>query len=682
MKRIITGRIAFGFFGAATLLGTGACTDDHFDIKPSAETAGKTIWQNIEGDNELSEFADVLRQIKVLRNEKDNNATITFAQMLNQSQTYTVFAPTNEGFDPQSYLDEIEAIKLLRAGDESGTQNAANVAEANKREYALGNRFAKNHIARFSYEANSDEHEVRLLNGKLATYNPAQGIFNGVKLVAGKADVPSSNGTMHIIEGASTYLDNVFDYLEVADHNLTKVYNILSDPAIDKEEFSPELSTPGAMNESGDMVYVDSVFINTNSILDISGAQLKDEDSLYIALLPADNAWDDAFAKVKKLYNYGKTYNYQYNRNPTNFDKPFMSSLTEEELRPDSLSEANTQSILISSAYFTPSDFTGEGLAISRRDSAGIINYITNADSLVSTNGTIYYNPNGKDSEGNPYNPNATTTLNPMFNGQKPVKVSNGYIYALDNYAVDPAYSIQSKLSYSLIFNNSVGNTLNAAPSEGVVYTLQEGVNWNKGSLTLPAETEEGLPGEPKEVEGYVSMDSYHYFRCAGATSEMKIQIPLRFVYSGKYRVKAEILPNRINTDKRWTNTVTMTDENGDTYDETVEVADQEIYYTAYLRDDNGDEVKGAVGGAGKIAVNPDKVEIVTLFDCVEFEKCYTGLPSGKNETFPILQLSMPRYGIVNGIREDWRPEAKTREYGISISRIILEPIRDAETNE
>ena len=47
------------------------------------------------------------------------------------------------------------------------------IEEANLAEYNLGVQFAQNHIARFNYEGATGEQQVRLLNGKLCTYNPA-----------------------------------------------------------------------------------------------------------------------------------------------------------------------------------------------------------------------------------------------------------------------------------------------------------------------------------------------------------------------------------------------------------------------------------------------------------------------------------------------------------------------------
>ena len=62
------------------------------------------------------------------------------------------------------------------------------------------------------------------------------------------------------------------------------------------------------MNEYGKMVYIDSVYQHTNSLLDASRAQIRNEDSTYVALIPRDAAWKEALEKVSKIYNYGTRY--------------------------------------------------------------------------------------------------------------------------------------------------------------------------------------------------------------------------------------------------------------------------------------------------------------------------------------------------------------------------------------
>ena len=110
------------------------------------------------------------------------------------------------------------------------------------------------------------------------------------------------------------------------------VYGTLSDPAIDKKEFDENLSIPGGLNEDGEMVYVDSIYRTTNELLNESGAQIKNEDSLYVAVIPTDAAWQQAVEKVGKLFKYDKSYKYEYKNG--NFTQTYP-------LDADSLSDYN-----------------------------------------------------------------------------------------------------------------------------------------------------------------------------------------------------------------------------------------------------------------------------------------------------------------------------------------------------
>ena len=82
------------------LLGVCACTDDHFDVVNNPTMGGnQTIWQNIQSNPELSEFADLLQRTRVMKNKDDRNATQSFASLLDQPQSFTVWAPLNGTFD-------------------------------------------------------------------------------------------------------------------------------------------------------------------------------------------------------------------------------------------------------------------------------------------------------------------------------------------------------------------------------------------------------------------------------------------------------------------------------------------------------------------------------------------------------------------------------------------------------
>ncbi len=639
-----------GILGAAMLLGYTSCTDDHFDIRTDVPSATNTLWQNIEANEQLSDLGAILKRVKVYTKEVDTKRSITYADLLNQSQNFTFWAPLNGTYNAQSYLDQLDQIDQLRSqidalsaqlgsradedgevppvsGDEEGgaasdSEIAKQIAELQKKanllEYNVGVQFAQNHIARFNYEALPGTQEVRLLNGKLCTYDAAAGQFNGVALHADMKTIPAANGTMHVIEGVAPFSYNVYEYFGAHSDIFDNVYSTLI--AYDKNTFWAEGSVSGAMNEQGEMVYVDSAYINQNELLNQSFAQIKNEDSLYVTVAPTDAAWEDALEKVRPLFKYATSYKYDYKN--SKFD--FASQL--KDLDADSLSEYNLRKALLTSMYFSPSIF---GQKFERDDIAGIVNYAEHADSLISTNGTIYYNPNAE-----------TKGKNPLFGNVNYVKASNGIIYPLESYDLDPSYSFMRSQTIDLRNSYNIGSVVNGRNGNyGETFVLTEGQNLN-----------------PNVDVSIIEDGTYRYFQNNGS-QVLQVYIPLRNLYSGKYRIRVQLLPNNANVDKAWIDKP-ATDEEPETYEA------QNTKLTATLYSDDG-EVIANLGKADAVTIEEDAAKFYTLWESVEFPKCYVNLPSGINNSFPLLMLSVAPAN----------QEAKKAQHALSIAKIVVEPV-------
>lgn len=593
------------------LLGTASCSDDHYDIRPAEESAANTIWQNIEANPQLDSLAMILKRVKVYRKETDKNAAQNYADLLNQAQTFTFWAPLNGTYNAKAILDELDQVDALRAEGKTD--------EANKMEYTIGQQFVQNHMARFNYESNQGQQDVRLLNAKLCSYNAANGLFNGVQVNPTYKSVPSSNGNIHVINGRSPFAYNVYDYFKAYSDNFSEIYATLTDSLVDTETFSPELSVEGAMNENGEMVYVDSVYLTSNTLLTSARAEVRDEDSLYVAIVPTDKCWDKAMEKVGSLFKYNTLYRTNYNKESSN-----VFSTDYRGLNVDSLKDYNTKMALISSMFISPGYFDQE---YSRNDSAGIVNYVFNADSVRTTNGFYLYNP----TPGKP---------NPMLQGIKPEKASNGYILPMNEYTIDPSYLYQTKLEYNLWSSDNVGYNQNSVVQGGTLVTLTEGVNRDSTS---------------DHIVGDLGTDNmYRFFQASG---QMKLYIPLRNVMSGSYRIKMVLLPNRINTAYK------LFDSDGN------ELVDRD--HNVFRASVHSDQFTTVVSGGKNtdIKVNQDSIQTVTLFDKVTFDKCYYNLPSGL-ESFPVLVCEFTRAQIKAMTYKDM-------VVGLSIAKVILEPIHE-----
>lgn len=577
MKSIYQNTVKAGLLGAAVLLGFTACTDDHFDIQPSTVSGSNTIWQNIEANADLDSVAMILRRCKVMKSQTDKSAKQTYAELLATSQQLTAWLPKNGTFNAKQYLDELDSAAVLRAKDEMAGTRA---------EYNVANRFARNHIARFNYESNMGEQRIALMNSKIVNYNAGEGTFNGVKLDAANANILSSNGMLHVLDGESQFAYNIFERLQV-DSRFAKIYG-----DIDKYNvytFSASSSTPGSMNHNGSMEYVDSVWSRTNSLMtDARLTYLTDEDSLYVSVIPTDAAYEAARQKLQGLFKYAKDYNYAWDASKRDWTNKGTNAL---KFNTDSLTTYNVTSRILSASSFSVG-YNSEG-PVTTSNPQAFLNHVLTADSLNSAGALVIYN---KD-KGN---------VNPIFDGQTAddaIKASNGYIFAVDNYNYDPSYSFIQKMN---IYGRNTAQ-ITGSTSEQAQYVSLDNENQN-------AEV---------NVDALGVDNNYYYFPVSG-NSQLNIDFKLNNVLSTKYKISIVLLPNRVNINN------IRTEDDGT-------VIEEKPVFDVQIRNDKGAVIGKAVKN---VSVDQDKVEKKVLWEAFEFPYAYFGLPSGY-ESFPVLRVSM-----------------------------------------
>lgn len=577
MKSIYQNTVKAGLLGAAVLLGFTACTDDHFDIQPSTVSGSNTIWQNVEANADLDSVAMILRRCKVMKSQTDKSAKQTYAELLATSQQLTAWLPKNGTFNAKQYLDELDSAAVLRAKDEMAGTRA---------EYDVANRFARNHIARFNYESNMGEQRIALMNSKIVNYNAGEGTFNGVKLDAANANILSSNGMLHVLDGESQFAYNIFERLQV-DSRFAKIYG-----DIDKYNvytFSASSSTPGSMNHNGSMEYVDSVWSRTNSLMtDARLTYLTDEDSLYVSVIPTDAAYEAARQKLQGLFKYAKNYNYAWDASKRDWTNKGTNAL---KFNTDSLTTYNVTSRILSASSFSVG-YNSEG-PVTTSNPQAFLNHVLTADSLNSARALVIYN---KD-KGN---------VNPIFDGQTAddaIKASNGYIFAVDNYNYDPSYSFIQKMN---IYGHNTAQ-ITGSTSEQAQYVSLDNENQN-------AEV---------NVDALGVDNNYYYFPVSG-NSQLNIDFKLNNVLSTKYKISIVLLPNRVNINN------IRTEEDGT-------IIEEKPVFDVQIRDDKGSVIGKAVKN---VSVDQDKVEKKVLWEAFEFPYAYFGLPSGY-ESFPVLRISM-----------------------------------------
>lgn len=577
MKSIYQNTVKAGLLGAAVLLGFTACTDDHFDIQPSTVSGSNTIWQNVEANADLDSVAMILRRCKVMKSQTDKSAKQTYAELLATSQQLTAWLPKNGTFNAKQYLDELDSAAVLRAKDEMAGTRA---------EYDVANRFARNHIARFNYESNMGEQRIALMNSKIVNYNAGEGTFNGVKLDAANANILSSNGMLHVLDGESQFAYNIFERLQV-DSRFAKIYG-----DIDKYNvytFSSSSSTQGSMNHNGSMEYVDSVWTRTNSLMtDARLTKLTDEDSLFVSVIPTDAAYEAARQKIQGLFKYAKNYNYAWDASKRDWTNKGTNAL---KFNTDSLTTYNVTSGILSASSFSVG-YNSEG-PVTTSNPQAFLNHVLTADSLNSNASLVIYN---KD-KGN---------VNPIFDGQTAddaIKASNGYIFAVDNYNYDPSYSFIQKMN----INGHNTSQVTGSTSEQAQYVTLNNENQN-AEVNVDA----------------LGVDNFYYYFPVSGNSQLNIDFKLNNVLSTKYKISIVLLPNRVNINN------IRAEEDGT-------IIEEKPVFDVQIRDDKGSVIGKAVKN---VSVDQDKVEKKVLWEAFEFPYAYFGLPSGY-ESFPVLRVSM-----------------------------------------
>lgn len=577
MKSIYQNTVKAGLLGAAVLLGFTACTDDHFDIQPSTVSGSNTIWQNVEANADLDSVAMILRRCKVMKSQTDKSAKQTYAELLATSQQLTAWLPKNGTFNAKQYLDELDSAAVLRAKDEMAGTRA---------EYDVANRFARNHIARFNYESNMGEQRIALMNSKIVNYNAGEGTFNGVKLDAANANILSSNGMLHVLDGESQFAYNIFERLQV-DSRFAKIYG-----DIDKYNvytFSSSSSTQGSMNHNGSMEYVDSVWSRTNSLMsDARLTYLTDEDSLYVSVIPTGAAYEAARQKLQGLFKYAKNYNYAWDASKRDWTNKGTNAL---KFNTDSLTTYNVTSGILSASSFSVG-YNSEG-PVTTSNPQAFLNHVLTADSLNSSADLVIYN---KD-KGN---------VNPIFDGQTAddaIKASNGYIFAVDNYNYDPSYSFIQKMN----INGHNTSQVTGSTSEQAQYVTLNNENQN-AEVNVDA----------------LGVDNFYYYFPVSGNSQLNIDFKLNNVLSTKYKISIVLLPNRVNINN------IRAEEDGT-------IIEERPVFDVQIRDDKGSVIGKAVKN---VSVDQNKVEKKVLWEAFEFPYAYYGLPSGY-ESFPVLRISM-----------------------------------------
>lgn len=277
--RIIYRKVLGLALAALTFTACSDTWDDHYEGVSGGVLEG-SLWQAINNDGNLSNFASVLKECG-------------FDKSLASSQVFTVFAPTNEQFSAEEAAALISAYKAEKnlVSEEDNT---------------VIKEFVKNHVAMYAHSvAPGITDSLLLMNGKRVLFSQDQ--IADASIVADRSNRHYENGILFVVDNQIGYRPNIFEYLR-KDPELDSLSSFFYNSHFYRREFEPSLSVPGGYNQ-GKTVYLDSVFTQVNELFyrQFLNARLADEDSTYWMVAPTNELWRQLIETYEPYFNYHPT---------------------------------------------------------------------------------------------------------------------------------------------------------------------------------------------------------------------------------------------------------------------------------------------------------------------------------------------------------------------------------------
>lgn len=378
MKKLRLNKVAI-ILPAFCLLFVIAACDDEWDSHYEADdtvVAENNLWETILSNEDLSDFADILE-----KNEYDD--------ILSASQTYTVWAPSNTAL---ASLDVADSL--------------------------IVKEFIKNHIARFSETASGSlDDDITMLNTKVVNFSESNGDYYIEDIPLVTKNCLARNGILHTIDHTIDFFYNIWEYLP-KNAEIDSLSSYLY--SYNKTIFSSEESVAGDVDDNGNTVYLDSVFIDDNEKFQELG-MLNDEDSTYMVICPTNEAWSAAYQNIESYYNF-----FSY-----------------DEIEADTLKRNYTLLALTNDLVFSES-MQGN-----------------TADSLVSTQGHVLDNPDT------------------LLMGAQKIEASNGDLYVVDSLRIKPWQSFHEEIVVEAETLSGRENTFSAIYSRNSYGSSVSGISNN-----------------------------------------------------------------------------------------------------------------------------------------------------------------------------------------------------------
>ena len=273
----------------AGLIVLGSCKDtwnEHYSFK---ETESKypvaKLAETLGGISEFSNFCKALENTLMCDKHGRPIEDMTYMKLLSDDQFLTVWAPSNSALTDAEWEPYIKKNKT----------DAENLE--------VGQKFIENHIARFRHTVGDTvESKVYMLNGKAIRSHSAE--IAGNPYHGSDKNIRCSNGVLHGIDGYIKFLPTLYEYVTKSSDYRDLFGKWFESYTVTELDLSRSVSL-GQKNENDEIIYVDSVMMESNILLNRFG-RIQSEDSLYYMVIPTPQLWNEQFDRISKYFKYGE----------------------------------------------------------------------------------------------------------------------------------------------------------------------------------------------------------------------------------------------------------------------------------------------------------------------------------------------------------------------------------------
>jgi len=397
--RVVKGSLPFYLLPLLPLF--TACSDwtDHYDADTALlDTQQGTLWENIEKSGNLSQFATLLKKAG-------------YDEVLNNTQTYTVWAPADGSFD----YNTVAALSDSR----------------------LQREFIENHIARNNYPVSGSVNErVYTLNEKLMFFNGSQQYaIQGIDVQ--QANLASRNGVIHVLNGQIPFMANIYETLNNNYYAIDSIADFIH--SYDVKKLNEEKSVVGP-TKNGEITYLDSVFDEHNELFNRYYAYINREDSNYTMIVPTNDAWTKAKEQVSSYFNYIPSFEFMENTSTSASEKK-LTEITIKDV--EYLKDSMVNQMLLNDLFYNNNIYDNKKL---KELQTGETLYV---DSLYSTTHTKVYSED------------ATR----LFENAQRLSNSNGAVWLTDSLRMRSWTTWNPEIRIEAEDNEYLSSTVNVANS-------------------------------------------------------------------------------------------------------------------------------------------------------------------------------------------------------------------------